>query len=272
MRRLFLALPAVAVVALAGCASGGHSATSTSQGSNTAATTSPSAQSGATLDVNDTAGWNVRSASTIIAVTGSFTLSSASHSSHGSIGLQLCDSHTGYAVQFGAVSAPGGWTIGYFSGRLPSAAGIGGDPCAGNQFLKAGTITTIGTVRTGATMKAQIFQQYPGEFVFNYAVSNKANFSHRAKLISAKFDQAALSASYPGVDFRGALVNRIASFTGVTATSASGVTRGLAAWSPAQVSSSRTGKAPIVLSASALTPASGIAPSSFDILSATPKL
>ena len=280
MRRLLLVLPALALAAVAGCSSGGHPAAAPSQGTSTAATTSPSTQptssapsGSSTLDVNNTAGWNVTApGSNLMAVTGSFSLSAASFSSHGSIGLQLCDSHTGYAVQFGAVPAASGWNIGYFAGQLTSAAGIGGDPCAGNQFLKPGALTMVGTARTGVTLKAQISEQSPGQFVFTYATSDTTSFSHRARLTAGQFDEAAASASYPGVNFRGALVNQLVSFTGVTAASTGGVSGGLASWTPAQVSSSGTGKPPIVLSASALTPASGSAPSSFDIVGGTPKL
>lgn len=281
MRRLFLALPAVALVALTGCSSAGHPVTAPSASTSTGISTSPSAQpstsapapAGASLDVNNTAGWAIKSpSSALTTVTGTFTLTAASLSSHGSIGLQLCDSDTGYAVQFGAVPGASGWTVGYFTGHLASTSGVGGDPCAGNQFLKAGTITSVGVAPKGSTLKAQISQQSPGKFVFTYATSDQTSFSHRVTATAAQFDQAAASASYPGVLFRGAVVNQLASFTGVTATSAAGVTSGLAAWTPEQVSSSHTGQPPIVLTASPLSPASGTAPSSFDIVGGTPKL
>lgn len=281
MRRLFLAVPALALVAVAGCSSGSHPAAAPSHGASTGTPTSPatspspspSAPSGATLDVNNTAGWAVKSpGSALTTVTGSFTLTGASLSSHGSIGLQLCDSKTGYAVQFGAVPGSGGWTIGYFAGQLASTSGIDGDPCAGNEFLKTGAITSVGSAPTGTTLKAQISQQSPGHYVFTYATSNAASFSHRVTATAGQFDEAAAGASYPGVLFRGAVVNQLATFTSVTAASAAGVTSGLAAWTPEQVSSSHTGAPPIVLTASALSPASGKAPSSFAIVGGTPKL
>lgn len=280
MRKSFLVLPALAALALTGCggSAGGHASTPSASAS-TGTPTSPAVSPTATpppstaLDANATAGWDTKSPTTALtAISGSFQLTTADQSTSGALGLQLCNSHTGYAVQFGAVPASGGWQIGYFTGSLPADTGIGGDPCAGNQFLSSGTVTLLGNLPAGATVHAEITVQPGDKVVLTYAYSAVTSFSHRITISSSTFDEAAAGASYPGITFHGAVVNQITSFTGVSATSADGTTGGLATWQPVLVSSSKTGAPPVLITASSLSPATGSAPSSFSIVAATPKL
>jgi hypothetical protein len=279
MRKSFLALPAFAALALAGCSQAATSSAS-SPATHTSASASPSpSPSGsgsggsALLDANNTAGWYTMSLSaTLTQVAGTFRLSAADLATHGALGLELCNSKTGYAVQFGAVPETSGWRVGYFTGTLSPAAGIGGDPCAGNWFLRSSTVTTLGSVPAGALLHAQITEQADGELTLTYADSAVTSFTHRVQATPGHFNQAAAAASYAGVIFRGPVVNEITDFTGVTATSASGVTGGLAAWGAVRVSGSETGQPPTLITASRLSPATGQGPSSFAIIGATPKL
>jgi len=282
MRTSFLALPALAAITLAGCSqaapspapSASHSSASTSASASPSPSASTSVSAGSlALDANNTAGWYTKSLTgALTQVAGLFRLSTADLTSHGAIGLQLCNSKTGYAVQFGAVPETGGWQVGYFTGQLSAATGIGGDPCAGNQFLRSGTVTRLGSLPAGALIHAQITEQANGALILTYAFNTLTSFTHHVQAAPGSFDEAAAGASYAGVTFRGAVVNEITSFTGVTATSADGVTGGLATWQAALVSSSTTGKPPMLLTASQLSPATGQAPSAFTIIGATPKL
>jgi len=283
MRKSFLVLSVVAGLALAGCsqvakssdsspathASGSHSATASPS-----ARPSGSASSGTTpLDANATAGWYATSpVAALIRVTGTFRLSVADSATHGAIGLQLCNSRTGYAVQFGAVPETSGWQVGYFTGYLSASTGIGGDPCAGNQMLRKGTVTTLGRVPAGALIRAQVTEQHNGDLTLTYADSSVTSFTHRVHALPGNFNEAAADATYAGVTFHGPVVNTIADFTDVTATGADGVTGGLATWQAVKVSSSKTGKPPVLITASPLSPATGHAASSFAIVTATPKL
>ena len=280
MRKSVLVLPALAALVLTGCGGGGGHAGAPTSGASTGTPTSPAVSPTTTSpsvnsvsDTNATAGWDTKSpTAALTAVTGTFQLTTSSAVTHGALGLQLCNSHTGYAVQFGAVPASGGWLIGYFAGSLSAATGIGGDPCAGNQLLRSGTVTSLGSVPADATVKARISVRSGGEVVLTYAFSADTSFNHQITISNGTFDEAAAGASYVGVSFHGAVVNQVTSFSGVSATSANGTTGGFATWQPVLVSSSKTAGSPIQITASSLSPTTGSGTSSFDIVVATPKL
>src|ERR1700752_849082 len=167
-----LALSSLAALVLAGCAqasvpAANPSAHSTSPAASAHSTspaasastpgTSSSAPNKAELDNQDTAGWYTKlQAGTLVGLSGTFALTAADLSTDGALGIQLCNSHTGYAVQFGAIPVKGGWRIGSFTGKLSSATGIGGSPCVGNQFLRQDSVTTLGAIPAGASVHTQI--------------------------------------------------------------------------------------------------------------------
>jgi hypothetical protein len=198
-----------------------------------------------------------------------FKLTAAQLATKGSIGIQLCNSVSGYAIQFGAIPEAAGWQVGYFLGHLNPDTGVAGDPCAGNQFLMVSRFRTLGSVATGAALRVQITQQDSGELSLSYAYSGLTSFTYRVAAAPSHFNEIAASASYYRTTFRGAVVSQLTEFAGVTAT-VGGVTGGLATWTATAISSSRTGKLPALISASGLSPASGRDPSSFAILGATP--
>jgi hypothetical protein len=227
------------------------------------------------MDTSNTAGWAARSPShRLVRVTGMFSLTAASLATHGRLGLQLCESKSGYAIQFGAFPATGGgWAIGYSIGTLSAATGIGGNPCEGNQMLAAGSnLTRVGQAPAGAQIHAQIAEQGDGQLTLTYAYSTNTSFSYHVHAASVTFNEAEAEASYAAVKFRGPAVSDVTDFSNVTAASASGHTGGIAAWTPVKIASISTATGKVTVSVSDFQPASGTGPSSFAIIDATPSL
>lgn len=283
MRKMLLIAPLVAVVGVAGA--GCSSGTGTAPGSSGSAAPSATAPSSATpapsptgpapspgsANATSTAGWTATTqAGTWTKVDGTFTLSAQNYAIYGTAGLQLCDSHTGYAVQFGAVRGAAGWQLGYFTGQLPAATGTGGDPCAGNRLLAGGPMKVLASLPARATVRTQISVQQGGGMVLSYATSTAANFNYRVSSpAAASFDEAAAIASFARATFLGPAVYPATTFTGVAATDSQGKTGGLALWQAVLITS-RSGTPPSLVTASALSPATGGQPSSFSILTGYP--
>lgn len=281
MRKHLPTLSALAVLTLAGCSQPG----ATSPGDPSAAATattgpsspvagpsaaaSPAGVGAGPLDTNSTAGWYAKSsAGPLTRADATFRLTAAQLATSGSIGIQLCNSVTGYAIQFGAVPSAGGWRVGYVLRRLSPDTGMGGDPCAGNQLLTGSSFHAVASVPAGAAVRAQISQQATGELTLTYADSGLTSFSYQVAAAPVHFNEVAATASYAAT-FRGPVVSAITDFTGVSATAA-GVTGGLATWDAVPVGSSQTGDLPPSITASRLSPATGRAASAFAILGATP--
>lgn len=280
MRKHLQTLSALAVLTLAGCSQPVGAPPGKSPAPNaTARPSSPVAQPSAAaspagfgagpLDTNSTAGWDAQaSAGPLTRAAATFRLTAAQLATNGSIGIQLCNSRTGYAIQFGAVPAAGGWRVGYVLRRLSPDTGVAGDPCAGNQFLPGSSFRAVASVPAGAAVRAQISEQGNGELSLTYADSGLTSFTYRVAAAPGHFNEFAAGASYAAT-FRGPVVSAITDFTGVSATAA-GVTGGLASWHAVPVSSSKTGELPASITASKLSPAAGRAASAFAILGATP--
>jgi hypothetical protein len=282
MRKHLQTLSALAALTLAGCSqpvatpppgdpSSAASATTrpSSPVAEPSAAASPAGFGAGPLDTSGTAGWYAKSsAGPLSRADATFRLTAAEFATNGSIGIQLCNSVSGYAIQFGAVPAAGGWQVGYVLGRLSPDTGVGGDPCAGNQFLTGSSFRAVASVPAGAAVRAQITQQGNGELTLTYADSGLTSFTYRVAAAPVHFNEFAAGASYAAT-FRGPVVSTITDFTGVSATAA-GVTGGLATWDAVPVSSSQTGELPPSITASRLSPATGRAASAFAILGATP--
>jgi hypothetical protein len=251
MRKPILALPAIAAVLMFGA---------TAANAATAAIPHPNAVVGSLSNTNGTAGYyTTQFGDTFTQVNGSFSLNKPSLTANGALGIQLCNSVTGFAAQLGAVAVPnGGWLVGFLKGYLNPATGINGDPCDGNTFLSpsgGGIFTALGTVAAGTTLQAQIKEVDHG-LVFTAADGPTANFSYFLHSFPGYFNEAAAGISENMSLISAPATNDLSDFFGVTATDVNGVTGGLATWNAVMVSSGFPGYAPLI-TPTAITPATG---------------
>jgi hypothetical protein len=249
MRKPILVLPAVAAVLMFGV---------TAANAATAAIPRPNAVVGSLSNTNGTAGFYTNQfGDTYTQVNGSFSLNKPSLFANGAIGLQLCNSTTGYAVQVGAFADGGGWTVAFWKGYLDPATGINNDPCDGNTFLTptGGGTTALGTVSAGTSVQAQIKEVGHG-LVITVADGPEANFNYFLHSFPGYFNEAAAGITDNMSAISAPATNDLSDFWGVTATDVNGVTGGLATWNAVEVSSGFPGYAPLVTT-SPITPTSG---------------
>jgi len=255
MRKSILVLPAVAAVLTFG------------MGAAQAATASiprPDAVVGSVSDTNGTAGWYTNSfGDTYTQVNGSFKLNLANFANFGAVGIQLCNSVSGYAAQIGALNNfDGTWEVGYFTGYLTGDPTGTGSPCDGNTWLgvdgntltHAG-FTALGAVPAGGTVQAQIKEVHHG-LLFTVADGPLANFSYFLHSYPGYFNEAAAGTAYDWTILSAPAINDLVDFSGVTATDIDGVMQGLAQWNAVQVNSGWPGYPPL-LTTTPLVPSTG---------------
>lgn len=255
MRKSILVLPAIAAVLTLGAGAAQAS---------TAGIPRPQVVVGSVTDSNGTAGWYTNSfADTFTQVNGTFQLNLANFANSGGVGIQLCNSVSGYTAQIGALNnGDGTWTVGYFTGFLTDDPTGTGSPCDGNtwlgtggNFLTGAGFTALGDVPAGGSVQAQIKEVHFG-LLFTVADGPLANFSYFLPSFPGFFNEAAAGTAYNTTTLSAPAINDLVDFSGVTATDVNGVTQGLANWDAVQVSSGITGYPPL-LTTSAISPASG---------------
>jgi len=224
---------------------------------------------GAVSDTNGTAGYYTQSFGALYnQVNGTFKLNEPSNTqlgilTNGGIGIQLCNATNGRYAQLGVVdNGAGEWTVVAASGDYVNTNPVGtGSPCDGNSFFNSTHVHgfelwNLGTVPAGTTVQGQI-QETRGGLVFTAADSDLANFNYfLPQWRYGFFNEAGAGVSTDLNILSAPVVNDLADFSGVTATTTAGSTHGFAYWNAVSVSSGVPGYAPLV------TP-SGISPSAY---------
>jgi hypothetical protein len=255
MRKSILVLPAVAAVLTLGAGAAQAS---------TASVPHPDIVVGSVTNSNGTAGWYTNSfGDTFRQVDGTFRLNLANFANSGAVGIQLCNSVSGFTAQIGALNnGDGTWAVGYFTGFLKGDPTGTGSPCDGNTWLGThGNIlstvgfTILGTVPAGGSVQAQIKEVHHG-LLFTVADGPLANFSYFRHSFPGYFNEAAAGTAYNTTELSAPAINDLVDFSGVTATDSNHVTQGLANWNAVQVSSGITGYPPL-LTTTLISPASG---------------
>lgn len=272
MRKLMLVLPTVAALLTLG--------TGAAQAANAPV---PDSLSATVLgDIDGTAGlYTQQFAHQYTATQGTFSLNPDNTKSlvlgfSGALGLQLCNATTGNVAQIGAIENPPGshsFTIGYLTGTLDPADGIGGDPCDGNSFLgfsalyNAGTFFALGSVPAGHSVEARIEEKFIHGFPIGVlftaedvttGVADFQQFVPNSVFAFGFFNEAAAGISTNLNVLSAPAVNDIADFSGLTATDMAGVTHGYAAWNAVRVASSGNALPPFLLEPAFVNPSTFI--------------
>jgi hypothetical protein len=252
MRKLILALPAVAAALTLGAGAAAQAAPAAH----------PAAIVGSLFTTNGTAGYYTTSfANTYKQVNGTFTLNLENVADNGGVGIQLCDSTTGHVAQLGVVpNGSGGWEAVLDRGYLFNINPTGdGDPCNGSPlFFGLGfPLIQLGAVGVGSTVQAQIKEIRHG-LEFSIADGPAVNFNYFIPSWKGNFNEAAAGVTGDQTTLSAPATNDLVDFSGVTATNQANVTHGYAYWNAVSVSSSADGIPPALISPSVLNPATAV--------------
>ncbi len=221
---------------------------------------------GTLSDGNGTAGYYTNSFADIYTqVDGTFKLNLPAVSNlplifqNGGIGIELCNSTTGYTAQLGVIAdaATGAWLVVVDHGFYKFGTGLNGDPCDGNSLFdeKAfGHPTALGEVPAGTTIQAQIKEGPHGiGLIYTVADSALANFNYFLPSFPGFFNEAGAGVTTDIDVLSAPATNDLVDFSGVTATDITGATHGLAYWNAVEVTSGFPGYAPLI-TPTAITP------------------
>lgn len=210
---------------------------------------------GSVSDGNGTAGYYTQSFGQIYTqANATFTLDKPaldqlSVDQNGGIGSQLCNATTGYTAQVGVVpshSAVGTWDVVVAQGFYVGDPTGTGSPCDGN-ILFFGVLhhTVIGHVPAGTTVQTQIKEVHHG-LVYTVADSQLANFNYYQHSFPGFFNEVGDGVTGDLNILSAPVTNDLVDFSGVTGTTDSGATHGLAYWNAVSVSSGYPGYAPLI--------------------------
>jgi hypothetical protein len=251
MRKSSLVLPAaIAALATFGASAAGQAATSSPHPANVV---------GSLFTTNGTAGYYTTAfGQTFTRVNGTFSLNLQNVADSGGVGIQLCTSSSGHAAQLGAVPvSQGKWAVVFWRGFLVGNPTGNNDPCNGSQLhfgIGGFGVTQLGLVGVGTTVTAQI-KQRKGGLLFSVQDTPSVNFNYFLPSFPGHFNEAGAGVSGNMTTLSAPAVNDLTDFSGVTATSAHGVTHGFVAWNTVKVSSSKFGTPPALMTPTGISPA-----------------